>query len=164
MGRSPPLVTLIVPFARPWLISMSPLATLISPGIMASDDGVVDGDELGAVGESRLDLDLGDHFGDALHDVGAREERGAEAHQLGDALAVARALEERRGDEGDRLGVVELEAARLAPLGDERGGEDQQLVLLPRRELHALSVTCARCAARPPRAPSSERAAASTAW
>jgi hypothetical protein len=30
----------------------------------------VDGDELGAVGEGRLNLDLGQHVGDALHYLG----------------------------------------------------------------------------------------------
>src|ERR1700686_1399883 len=146
MGRSPVLVTSIVTFARPLLISISPAATFISPGIMrgvmrakcfgnsderrwsadertpkeheirgpgsmsadkhisgvrssavaltcvhlrqsllCSNDGMVDGDELGAVGEGRLDLDLGNHLGDALHHVVAGEERRAEAHEIGHA-------------------------------------------------------------------------------
>ena len=33
----------------------------------------MDGDELGAVGEGRLDLNVVDHLGDALHDLTARE-------------------------------------------------------------------------------------------
>ena len=55
--------------ARPALSSISPAAAMISPGIMrrSSADRLVHGDELGAVGERRLDLDLGDHLGDALH-------------------------------------------------------------------------------------------------
>ena len=56
---------------RPAFSSMSPSAVRISPGIMAlpSADRLVDGDELGAVGEGRLDLDVVDHLGDALHDL-----------------------------------------------------------------------------------------------
>ena len=52
------------------------------------------------------------------------------------AVAVARALEERGGDERDGFRIVELESPRLAPLGDERRGEDEQLVLLAGGEVH----------------------------
>ena len=37
----------------------------------------------------------------------------------------ARTLENRRRNVGDRLRVIELEATRLAPLGEQRGGEQQ---------------------------------------
>ena len=43
---------------------------MISPGIMrrsAHADRLVHGDELGAVGEGRLDLHVVDHLGDAVH-------------------------------------------------------------------------------------------------
>ena len=39
-------------------------------------------------------------------------------------------------DQGDGLGVVELEPARAAPLGQQRGGEDQQLVFFSRGQVH----------------------------
>ena len=52
---------------------------------MLGDDRMVDGDELGAVGERALDLHLVDHLGDAVHHVGAAEQLAAEIHQLGDA-------------------------------------------------------------------------------
>ena len=66
-----------------------------------------------------------------------REQGGAVAHQLGDAAAVARAFHDGGADEGDRLGIVELEAARLAPLGQQCGGEEQQLVLFAWGQFHA---------------------------
>ena len=49
----------------------------------------MDGDELGAVGESRLDLNLGHHIGHAVHDVVAGEDLLAQAHELGDVVTVA---------------------------------------------------------------------------
>ena len=48
------------------------------------------GDELGAVGKGRFDLDVRNHFRHAVHDVIAREERGAELHQLGDGPETVR--------------------------------------------------------------------------
>jgi hypothetical protein len=89
-------------------------------------------DELGAVGKRRLDLDIGDHLRHAVHHVGALEQRGAVAHQLGHAAAVACALHDRGADEGHGLRVVELQPAGAAALGQQRSGEDQQLVLLAR--------------------------------
>ena len=55
-------------------------------------------------------------------------------------------------------GIVELHAAREPALGDERGREEQQLVLLSRREFHRhrrQSVRCSRCAGSPRRGPRS---------
>ena len=46
-------------------------------------------DELGAVGEGRLDLDVVDHLGDALHALLRGDDVGAGLHQVGDAAAVA---------------------------------------------------------------------------
>ena len=42
-------------------------------GSLGSDDGVVHGHQLGAVGESGFDLDVRNHFGDSVHNVGAGE-------------------------------------------------------------------------------------------
>ena len=48
----------------------------------------------------------------------ARVEDGAAgAHDLGDALAVAGQLQQVAGDQGDRLGIVELQAAALRGAG-----------------------------------------------
>ena len=44
-------------------------------------DRVVDGDELGAVGKGRLDLDVVDHLGDALHHLIARQHMRARLHE-----------------------------------------------------------------------------------
>src|SRR5579871_6869492 len=47
-------------------------------------DRLVDGDELGAIGKRRLDLDLLHHLRHALHHLRAREHRGTVAHELRD--------------------------------------------------------------------------------
>ena len=64
------------------------------------------------------------------------EQRRAVAHQLGDGAAVARAFDDRRATVRDRLGIVELDAAREPALGEQRRGEEQQLVFFSRREFH----------------------------
>ena len=75
---------------RPALISIGSSGPTISPGTIAvtgiarSGDRVVQRDELGAVGERRLDLDLVEHLGDALHHVVAGEHVAAGLHQVGD--------------------------------------------------------------------------------
>src|ERR1700720_5055715 len=94
------------------------------------------GDEFRAIRERRLDLDLQNHFGHAVHHLAARKERGSMTHEIGYGATVARALDDRRREVCDGLGIVELYAAREAPLRDERRGEEQQLVLLSRGEFH----------------------------
>jgi len=66
------------------------------------------GDELGAVRKGRLDLDVMDHLGDARHHLRPGQDLRAGLHQLGDGAAVARALDDEIGDDGNRLRVVEL--------------------------------------------------------
>ena len=95
-------------------------------------DGIVHGDELGAVGERALDLHLVDHLGDAGLHLRAAEELPTEVHQLGDRAPVAHELEELARDEGDGLGVVEPEPAREALLREEAGLVQCQLVDLLR--------------------------------
>ena len=70
---------------------------------VSSADRVVHGDQLGAVGKGRLDLNVVDHLGDAVHDLGARDHMGAGFHQVGDAAAVARAFQDEIGDQRHRL-------------------------------------------------------------
>ena len=94
------------------------------------------GDQFGAVGECRLDLDVVDHLWDALHHLGAGEHMGAVAHEIGDAFAVARAFQDEIGDQRHRFRVVELDAA-LEPAARHHGGHgDQQFVLFARRQIH----------------------------
>src|SRR5690606_988479 len=97
---------------------------------------VMHGDELRPIGERRLDLHIGDHLGNAFHHVVAHENRCAVAHELGDRFAFARAFHDRGRNQRDRLGVIELQAARFAPLGEQRGGEDEELVFFAWGEVH----------------------------
>ena len=99
-GRAVPrLVTVTVAVSRPALSSISS-AICSSPGSTSTGsvpglDGVVDRHELLPVGEHRLDLERADELRDPGLDVVGREQRLAEAHQLGDGLAVARARRSR---------------------------------------------------------------------
>src|SRR5213076_1383276 len=69
------------------------------------------------------------------------------------SLAVADALQDLRRNQRERLGVVELEAARPSAVGDLGGGEDQELLLLAGGEVHRwtslLQGTGTRAVARP---------------
>src|ERR1700738_952259 len=96
----------------------------------------MDGDELGAVGEGRLDLDLVDHVGDAVHHLLAAQHLGAVLHQVGDRAAVARALDDEVADQRHGFGIVELDAALEASARDVGRHGDQQLVLFTRRQIH----------------------------
>ena len=72
---------------------------------------MVDGDQLGAVGKGRLDLDGFDHLRDAGHALVGGDDVGTRLHQVGDRSTVARALDHEIGDQGDGLGVVQLDTA-----------------------------------------------------
>ena len=96
-------------------------------------DRMVDGDELGAVGKRRLHLDVVEHLRHALHDVVAGQHLAAADHQLGDGAAVAGAFEEVVGDQRDRLGVVEPQAAGLPAACQFGCIGQQQPVLFMRR-------------------------------
>src|SRR5690348_14033763 len=103
MGRSPVLATVSVTVLRPALSSISPSLMKRSPGIMPKllSDRLVDGDELRAVGKRRLDLDVVDHLGDTRHHLIARQNLCAGLHQIGDSAAVAGALDDEIGNDGD---------------------------------------------------------------
>ena len=90
----------------------------------------MDGDELGAIRKSRFDLDVVDHFGDALHDIVPFEQGGSGAHQFGDRSSVPSAFENLRSDEGHGFGMVQLQAAIPAPACQIRRNDDQKLLLL----------------------------------
>jgi len=94
------------------------------------------GHQLRAVGEGALDLYLLEHLRHPLHHIVAAEDVKPRRHQLRDAPSVADALEDLGGDEREGLGVVQLEAARASPARDFGRGEDEQLFLLTRGEVH----------------------------
>src|SRR5277367_3511992 len=108
MGRSPRLPTVISRVSRSAFKVRSPPALTISPGIMAtSNDGVMHGHEFGAVGKCRLDLHFGNHLRYTLHDLVAFEQGPADTHEFGHGAPVTRTLENRCGDKGHRLGIIE---------------------------------------------------------
>ena len=96
----------------------------------------MDGDELGAVGEGRLDLDVVDHRGDPVHHLVGGEHMRAGLHQFGDRAPVARPLDDEVGDQRDRLRVIELDAALEPPARHHRRHGDQKLVFFPGRQIH----------------------------
>src|SRR5947209_2720031 len=102
-----------MPPSAPWAApctaptSATPAATrrsMVRMGVFLSADRVVNGNELGPVGERGFDLDLGYHLGDAVLHLGAAQHPGAVLHQGGDAAAVARALHDEVRDQRHRLG------------------------------------------------------------
>src|SRR5262245_7295749 len=113
----------------------------ISPGIMKppssrSPNRLMHGHQLGSIREGRLDLDVVDHFGDAVHDVAAREYVRARLHQLGDGFAIASAFDNEIGDERHGLRMIELDAALAPPSCHHRSHGDEQLVLFARSKIH----------------------------
>ena len=103
---------------------------------MLRPDRLVDGDELGAVGEGGLDLHIVDHLGDAVHHLIAGDHVGTGLHQVGDAAPVARALDDEIGDQCDRFGMVELDTAAEAVACDDGCHRDQEFVLFAGRQVH----------------------------
>ncbi len=96
--------------------------------------------QLRAVGEGGFDLNVRDHLWHAVHHVVAREDRRPVAHELRDRSAIAGPFHDRCGDQRDGFGIVELEAARPAPLCEQRRREDEQLVFFAGREVHERSL------------------------
>ncbi len=80
------------------------------------------------------------HLGDAVHHIGAGQHGAAFAHELRHGLAVACAFHHGGADQGHRLGVVELQPPGLAALGQQGGGEDQQLVFFAGSQFHIASL------------------------
>src|SRR5262245_30383674 len=91
---------------------------------------LVNGDKLGPVGKGTLHLNFLDHLRHALHHVFATEDAEPGLHQLRHAPPIADALEDLRGDQRERLGMVELETAAAASPREFGRGEDEQLLLL----------------------------------
>src|SRR3990172_446065 len=93
--------------------------------------------QLRSVRKRSFNLDLLQHLRHALHDLLTMKEMDPLRHELGDALAIPNPFKDLRSDQGQRLGVVQLEAARSPPPRHFSGGEDQQLLLLTRRQMHS---------------------------
>src|SRR6185369_5262766 len=106
-------------------------------------DRIVDGHQLGAVGERALDLDLADHLRHAVHHLGAGQDPRAEVHQLRDAASVPDALEHFGADQRHGFGMIQLQAARAPPPRHVGRGEDEQLVDLALGEPHDARSTAA---------------------
>lgn len=70
----------------------------------------MDGDQLRAVGECSFDLNLANHVGDPFHHRVGGKNRRAQAHDLGDGSAIANHLEDLGRDQGDGLGMIQLQA------------------------------------------------------
>src|SRR5262245_40479328 len=104
--------------------------------IGSSANGVVNGDELGPVGEGGFDVDLLDHVGDAVHELIASQYLPALRHELGNRFSISGPLEEDIGDQRDALGIIQLEASREPPPSDDRGDRDHELVPFAWREVH----------------------------
>jgi hypothetical protein len=84
--------------------------------------------------ERRLDLDLDDHLGHAVHDVVAGQHAAARVHQIGHGPAVTRPFEHEGREDGDRLGMVQREPPG-PPLPRQAGGDvDEEALLLVEAE------------------------------
>src|SRR5579863_2483994 len=107
MGRSPVLATESVTVLRPALSSISPSLMKSSPGIIAAllSYRIVNGDELSAVRKCRYDLNVVNHLRDAVHHLRTGQHLLAGLHQFGHRAAVACALDDEVGDDGNRLGM-----------------------------------------------------------
>ena len=88
---------------------------------LGGGDGMVHGDQFGAVGKSSLNLHFCNHGRDAFHHLVAAEQLAAEVHQFGNAFAVANEFEQLRSDQRDGLGMIEAQAARKPFLRQDTG-------------------------------------------
>ena len=85
-------------------------------------DRRANGDQFGAVRERAFDMHLADDIGHARLNLAAAKQFAADLHQFGHRMpAVADQLEDHRRNQGDGLGIVELQAACEAPLRRARG-------------------------------------------
>src|SRR5215470_10418216 len=127
LARRPPVRTLKMP-----------VIVICGLVLLGSANWSMNGDEFGAVGECRFHLHRVDHLRDAFHDLLAVQDLAALRHELGNRLAVARALRDEIRDQRDTLGVIELHAPHEPPSSNERRERDHELVLLTWREVHEL--------------------------
>src|SRR6266545_1313204 len=108
----------------------------------------MDGQQLGAIGEERLDLDEGEHLGHAFHHLGATQDPAAQLDDLGVRTARTRLLEQLITDQGDRLRMIEPQPPRAAAAGQLGHREDRQAILLAGRQLHRTTSAQSRVTGR----------------
>jgi hypothetical protein len=96
----------------------------------------VQGHELAAVRERRLDLHLRDELGHAFHHVLPREHVPPRGHQVRHRAPLSRPLDHPAGQQRDSLRLVELDAALTPVAGDHPSDREQQLGLIRRRQQH----------------------------
>src|SRR5258705_4661742 len=94
------------------------------------------GDKLGAVGKGRFHLNIVDHFRNPRHHLRPGQHLRAGLHQIGHGAAVARALDDEIGNDGDGFGMVELDAALQPPSRHHGRHRNQKLVLFAGRQIH----------------------------
>lgn len=75
---------------------------------------MVDGNELGAVGERGLDLDVIEHLRDTVHHLLTAEHIAATDHEFGDLSPVTGTFQNVIGDQRDSFRMVQPEPTRLS--------------------------------------------------
>ena len=94
------------------------------------------GNELGAIGKSGFNLNVGNQLGNTVHHITPREDAAALAHQLSDGFSVACAFHYGCADERNRFWVIEFQAARAAPFSQQGSRKNQQLVFFTGSQFH----------------------------
>ena len=88
----------------------------------------------------RLDLDARDELRHAVEHVVLAQQRVAERLDLGVAAPVARRLADLVGDQRDRLGLAQQQAAGAPPPRELTGEEQLEAVLLTWQQAHGASL------------------------
>ena len=102
-------------------------------------DRVVDGHQFGAVRKGGFDLDVMDHLCDAFHALVAADDFGPGFHHIRDRAPIAGTFDHGVSDQGNGLGVVQLDATRQTAAGDLGGHGNQRFVFFSGREVHVRS-------------------------
>ena len=72
----------------------------------------MNGDKLSAIWESRFNLNIVDHFSDAVHDLIAFQHSRAISHEIRNASAIPSTFDDKIANEGNGLRIVKFNAAR----------------------------------------------------
>ena len=96
-----------------------------------------------AIRERGFNLYLFDHLGYSVHNLVTRQDRRAEAHQLGVTATIACTLHYCCRDQRDAFRVIQFDAAIETPLGDVCRDKKQQFVFFSGTQFHLTSI-CAR--------------------